>query len=298
MKKQTIALVKCGFGSMLSRFLSVWPLVLTAVVLAASLSAVGVLAATNLDPPGTPADAGTQMYTLQQIYNRLKTGEAVTQMTVFTEPDSAPDNSMHTLDDIMVVAVPGAIARRVPKTGQIISNSLGDDGFYQIGITPIIAPGDADFPYRVPDWTGVRFTNNGDGTATDNLTSLIWLRNANCTTFFPGDNTGQNNRSWNGSLTASNSLANGYCGLSDGSNAGDWRLPNINELHSLIDSTQTDPALPVGHHFFGIQTDPYWSSTGDSCGLKDCYWTVRLSDDYFIKWTSGSFYVLPVRKGE
>ena len=30
-------------------------------------------------------------------------------------------------------------------------------------------------------------------------------------------------------------LANGACGLTDGSTTGDWRLPNEKELHSLID---------------------------------------------------------------
>ena len=34
--------------------------------------------------------------------------------------------------------------------------------------------------YNTPAWTGVRFTDNGDGTVTDNLTALIWLKNANC----------------------------------------------------------------------------------------------------------------------
>jgi hypothetical protein len=33
------------------------------------------------------------------------------------------------------------------------------------------------------------------------------------------------------------------CGLSDGSRAGDWRLPNIRELESLIDYGFTGPAL-------------------------------------------------------
>lgn len=35
-------------------------------------------------------------------------------------------------------------------------------------------------------------------------------------------------------LTWSNSLANGFCGLNDGSQAEDWRLANRKELLSLI----------------------------------------------------------------
>jgi hypothetical protein len=48
-----------------------------------------------------------------------------------------------------------------------------------------------------------------------------------------------------------------------------WRLPTIVELGSLIDPTQTFPALPVGHPFVGviISTGPgtgYWSATNFS----------------------------------
>ena len=74
-------------------------------------------------------------------------------------------------------------------------------------------------------WPDPRFTDNGDGTVTDNLTGLIWLKYANCF--------GETN--WHDALDASNNLTNGQCGLSDGSNLGDWRLPNEGELGSLID---------------------------------------------------------------
>jgi len=51
------------------------------------------------------------------------------------------------------------------KTGQTTQYEDGDDGNLQIGI--------AD--------SGVRFTDNNDGTVTDNRTRLIWLKNANVT---------------------------------------------------------------------------------------------------------------------
>ena len=58
-------------------------------------------------------------------------------------------------------------------------------------------------------------------------------------------------------------LASGSCGLTDGSVAGDWRLPNINELLSLVAFSQVDPALPSGHPFVGniIMPQTRWSST-------------------------------------
>jgi hypothetical protein len=82
-------------------------------------------------------------------------------------------------------------------------------------------------------WPNPRFTNNGDGTVTDNLTGLIWLKNANC---FGG-------QTWADALTSALGLSSGSCGLTDGSDAGDWRLPNKTELLSLLDYEYSGPAL-------------------------------------------------------
>lgn len=101
-----------------------------------------------------------------------------------------------------------------------------------------------------------RFTAPGNGTVTDNLTGLIWLQNANC---------------WGPklqatALTLANGLASGQCGLTDGSTAGQWRLPNIKELESLIDINQKTPALTPGHQFLNLVLDcgVYVSSTYDN----------------------------------
>ncbi len=40
-----------------------------------------------------------------------------------------------------------------------------------------------------------------------------------------------------------------------------WRLPAFNELTSLLDPSQTNPALPPGHPFQGVQNSVYWSSS-------------------------------------
>jgi len=39
-----------------------------------------------------------------------------------------------------------------------------------------------------------------------------------------------------------------------------WRLPNINELESLVDCGQYNPALPMHHPLTAVQ-NIYWSST-------------------------------------
>jgi hypothetical protein len=68
-------------------------------------------------------------------------------------------------------------------------------------------------------------------------------------------------RNWTNALSDANTLANGSCGLTDSSAIGDWRLPNVRELHSLIDFGQYNPALPPGHPFSGVSPNDYWSST-------------------------------------
>jgi hypothetical protein len=40
-----------------------------------------------------------------------------------------------------------------------------------------------------------------------------------------------------------------------------WRAPTVEELKSLIDLTQKDPALPLGHPFSNIKSAIYWTAT-------------------------------------
>jgi len=143
----------------------------------------------------------------------------------------------------------------VPKTGQTTFRATGGDGNLQKGVA----------------WPNPRFTDNGNGTVTDNLTGLVWLKYATCTAFSSGDSTGQNSRNWNNALTAANSLEFGYCGLTDVSVAGDWRLPNLRELQSLIHYGEFDfPSVPntagtgkwtEGDPFTSLTPCMYWSST-------------------------------------
>lgn len=102
-----------------------------------------------------------------------------------------------------------------------------------------------------------RFTDNKDGTVTDNLTKIVWLKNTNCFGI----------RDWQSAILAAKSLEEGDCGsdpdliLSDGSSAGDWRLPTMKELCTLIDFSRRDPALPNGHMFSDAPTGYHWSAT-------------------------------------
>ena len=160
----------------------------------------------------------------------------------------------------------------VPKTGQTTSYATGDDGDLEKGVP----------------WPNPRFTDNGDGTVTDNLTGLIWLKNANCF----------GTRTWNDALSDSNGLEHGECGLTDGSGQGDWRLPNRFELESLLDLENYSPALPSGHPFNNVQSNPYWSSTTLAYGT-DSAWSVYMYNGRVYEYHEGSICCLwPVRGGQ
>lgn len=128
------------------------------------------------------------------------------------------------------------------------------------------------YPFPVNN-AGPAFTDNGDGTVTDNRTGLIWLKNANCTETVGGVIGGANY--WAAAQTFCSNLENGKCGLSDGSAVGDWRLPKYNELNSLIDSSQYNLALPAVHPFSNVQASVYWSSTTYADGTPYA-WHVNL----------------------
>jgi hypothetical protein len=40
-----------------------------------------------------------------------------------------------------------------------------------------------------------------------------------------------------------------------------WRAPSVDELKTLIDTSQHDPALPAGHFFSNIKSEIYWTAT-------------------------------------
>jgi len=132
----------------------------------------------------------------------------------------------------------------VLATGQRAMIATGDDGDLQQGVA----------------WPDPRFNDHGDGTVTDLLTGLMWTRDAHL-------DAAAGPRTWPGALDL-------VAQLNAASHLGhnDWRLPNINELESLVDYGRFSHTLPQGHPFVNVQpaspvspgAEPlvsYWSST-------------------------------------
>jgi hypothetical protein len=152
----------------------------------------------------------------------------------------------------------------VPQTGQVISYDANtpkrDDGALQKGV----------------EWPTPRFTDRGDGTIKDNLTGLIWLKNANC---LGRTTTWQAALDFVAELNTSGRMNNIDCDDTSGKrkrHRTNWRLPNIRELFSLVDfgvnvfqspvisNVKGDAACtPDDCAFSNFQYANYWSSTSD-----------------------------------
>lgn len=69
-----------------------------------------------------------------------------------------------------------------------------------------------------------RYVDCGNGTVTDTVTGLIWLKQWNC---LP-------NSDWATANQSAAGLKVGECGLTDNSSAGDWRLPTKDEWGATL----------------------------------------------------------------
>ena len=56
-----------------------------------------------------------------------------------------------------------------------------------------------------------------------------------------------------------------------------WRLPTVEELASLIDTNQSNPALPSGHPFDNVLSAYYWSSSTNT-SLTSNAWIVHFGN--------------------
>ena len=101
------------------------------------------------------------------------------------------------------------------------------------------------------------YTDNGDGTVTDNCTGLTWQQATAAGTY-----------SWAQALR--------YCEDLELGGETDWRLPNVRELQSIVDYGRYNPAIdPV----FSAESSWCWSSSSH-VGHVDFAWFVRFHDGF------------------
>jgi hypothetical protein len=162
----------------------------------------------------------------------------------------------------------------LPETGQvtcydasgptITCTGTGQDGDLKAGVT----------------WPNPRFSAiAGAACVTDNLTGLMWVSAPSVTA-----------ATWTAALTSANDLM--LCGFSD------WRLPNVNEIESLVNSEVASQANFLNTQgFTGVQASYYWSSSTYG-GNARVAWIVSLgtgSVESSVK--SSSYFAWPVRAG-
>lgn len=176
----------------------------------------------------------------------------------------------------------------------IICAETGQDGDLQKGVA----------------WPEPRFTDNEDGTVTDNLTGLMWLKEANhigenCPGF---DNDGTAD---DGAVTwehALNFVGDMNAGTYSNCGHTDWRLPNVKELQSLIHYGVYDPAVPntagtdkwsEGDPFSGVEShDDYWSSTTIASYTGGAWYVFLFYGNVGFDYKGRNCYIWPVRGGE
>lgn len=114
-------------------------------------------------------------------------------------------------------------------------------------------------PESIPAHTpSKQFAIKGDGTVTDSKTGLIWQQCSLGQTFLNNTCSGvANSYTWQQALHAANTLnqSGGFAG------AGDWRLPNIKELASIIERQCSDPAINLMIFPATASDSTYWSSS-------------------------------------
>ncbi len=172
----------------------------------------------------------------------------------------------------------------------------GEDGEHQNGVA----------------WPNPRFTDKSDGTVIDNLNGLIWLKDANCiATNYPGfDNDlteGDGRVTWQHALDFVAEINDGTYPIC-GAGATDWRLPNINELISLVHKGYSDPAVPntagtgkwsEGDLFADVRSDRYYWSSSSLSYYTAYAWSVDFFEGYVYDYNKSSVgYVWTVRGGQ
>jgi len=159
------------------------------------------------------------------------------------------------------------------------ANWLNTDFTY----TAFAAPSDSGMS-EIPAWAQVLPTTQrfvlvmGGAAVLDKETGLVWEQSPQTTT-----------HQWSGArFECTSRTVTGRSG---------WRLPSVNELASLIDTTNTDPALPTDHPFSNVWSSRYWSAT-TSADIPTLAWNANFGNGEVASYLKSSFlFVWCVRGG-
>lgn len=147
------------------------------------------------------------------------------------------------------------------------ATKLGGEGIWYLHVQAEDVAGNVSDVVTVSAVLDGRFVDNGDGTVTDTDTGLMWQQ-ASAPAF-------------EGSVTEGTSFmdwydAGVYCALLTLGGYDDWRLPEKEELVSLVDLSRQDPAIDTDY-FPETFSASYWSSNvGDDSG----------ADAYLLAWAA------------
>ena len=196
----------------------------------------GMAIAGNIDSPGPPS-GGSGMYTLLNLYDYLTSGTALTVQTSFQEPGAGPGSTMKSTkqigDDVKALFVQCDATNADVKTGKKFFSTVGGSwgvrtGTYvgqeyctllKTGQTSVYVTGDDGY-YATSKGKAFSYTDNANGTITDNVTGLMWAKDGNGAGCY------------NGSTISMSSACFWAEGLTFASYT-DWRLPNLRELLSI-----------------------------------------------------------------
>jgi hypothetical protein len=123
---------------------------------------------------------------------------------------------------------------------------------------------------------GGSYTDNSNGTINDVITDLVWQKCSKGQIYSNGECTGSaTSGTWESALS--------YCENFFLGGRSDWRLPNINELKSLVDFSKYNPAINATY-FPNTVSVYYWSAT-TYAGITTYAWGV-----YFGSGVANGYY--------
>ena len=146
----------------------------------------------------------------------------------------------------------------------------------QEDLAACLAEPSAIFPGDGQTGAPLRYTDNGDGTFTDDNTGLMWEMKTNDGSIHDVDNTYTWSAIRDGTEPNGTAFTQFLAGLNDPQNPfadyTDWRLPTVKELLSLVDYGTDSPAASVpGETPAETPYQGTWSSTSEALNANSAW---------------------------